>query len=142
MKTFRQFLTEGSLASSVNTDMKNTIPFQHTTQVGWIGGWKGVNSAKEFAIMPPFSRNDSWNDEGDYDNYPVKSGEVLARLGSNMTNKSGTSNASIIKLNLSKGTIAFLEDYDAEGDDIKWEKGIKFRFLQISQDGIKELKKK
>jgi len=139
MKTFKEFLAE-SIAPTVNSDMKNTIPFIHTTQVGWIGGWKGVNAAKEFALMPPFSVKDSYDDLGDYDNFKTKPGEVLARLGSTMTNKSGTSNASIIKLNLSKGTIAFLVDYDREGS--AWEKGIKCGCLQISKEGIKELSKR
>jgi len=142
MKSFKEFLAESVVASTVNTDMKNTIPFIHTLQVGWIGGWKGVNPAKETALMPPFSGEDTYDGFGDYDNYPTKSGEVLARIGSSMTNKSGTSNAAIIKLNLSKGTIAFLKDYDAEGSDLKWEKGIKFGFLQISKEGIKELSKR
>ena len=142
MKTLRDFLNETKLASNVNTDMKNSIPFIHDRQIGWIGGWRGLRDpSKEFAIMPPFSKKETYDDLGDYDNYPVKSGEALARLGSDMTNKSGTSNASIVKLNLEKGTIAFLVDYEADQSEVKWERGIKFRFLQISQSGIRSLKK-
>ena len=142
MTTFKDFLHEDvTLSRAISTDMKNVMDFVYDTQIGWIGGWKGLrDQSKEFALLPPNHSNDSNDGLGDYDIYPTNNGEVLARLGRGSYGGS-PSTASVFKLDLQKGTIAFLDDYTGS-DKPKFGKGIKFRFLTISKKGIKQLYKK
>lgn len=124
MKTFQDFLNEGSLANNVEID---NIPISRTefpsnNPVGFLKQ-KTAKLGQVIFKADDFSKEEFGKGRND---------KTIFRLETPLTKNGSMENTSIVKIDIAKGKLSFVDSEKFEKEDIiKWERPIKLEFLNI-----------
>ncbi len=129
MKTFKE-LTEATSGKIPFEDVAKTIDHSNKPALGAFSDGIAVieqKLAKKWQVVFKADKADN-NEFGK----GMKNGDVLVRLETPLSKPNSFEHRTIAIINVLKGTIKFADMEKYEGDStVKWERGLKFKFLNI-----------